>query len=224
MNTRSTIRLIYLLVFALGVCTKFLRADPEFYYYYHGAKRELELNAAEIAVKLASRGNSGNKPSDADAKAFGQRASVLGYRADDAAAFRPLGWIKLATKSAVTNTKTPPGATQKEIHKKLIDDLANIPDAEFVCPIFKDMKGNPVNFEATLLIGFINGTSEADQDTILKKIKNVKSVGRHGPRNKGTVETSFKNGLDLLDAANEIAALPSVRYAEPNFFLAAELL
>ncbi|MEY2878528.1 MAG: hypothetical protein RLZZ15_908 [Verrucomicrobiota bacterium] len=157
------------------------------------------------------------------ARTFAGRGGHLGYQAEEAESFRPNGWIRLETKSAIAKVNHPAIATKREKHKKLIDDLAAIADAEFVCPIFKDKKGNPIHFEATLLIGFVDGTTEAAQAAILSRVPNVRSVGRHGPRNKWQLQTTFKNGLALLDTANEIAALPGVRYAEPNFVVQAEL-
>lgn len=223
MNTDPLSRRLFVFALLFGTFLHLRAADPEFYYYYHGAKRALELDASQVAVKLTSRGNSAQKPNANQAKAFADQASALGYKSDEANGFLPGGWITLATKSAAAKANVSPSATLKERSKSLIDDLAGVSDTEFVCPIFKDRKGNPVHFEATLLVGFVPGTSEADQDKILKKIKNVKSIGRHGPKNKWTLETSFKSGLDLLGAANEIAALPSVRYAESDFIMTAEL-
>jgi len=116
MRTRFFIWRFAALVAPFAISGIVWAADPEFYYYYRGAKRALELDEAQIAVKLTSRSISGSTPTAADAKAFVGRASALGYRADEGVAFRPGGWIKVESKSAVKKLTSGSQATRKEKH------------------------------------------------------------------------------------------------------------
>jgi hypothetical protein len=49
-------------------------------------------------------------------------------------------------------------------------------------------------------------------------------VEQHGHPGRWKVKTAYKNGIELLDIANELSVLPHVRYADPNYIMRAELL
>jgi len=199
-------------------------AEPEFYYYYRGAKKALQLDDEHVAVKLASRAKISAKPSDSDARAFSAHAASLGYKSDESTGFKGQGWLKVATRSASAQLRLPAQASRKEKHNRLLEDLGRLPDVEFVAPIFKDEKGEPVIFEPLLLIGFREGTSDSLQAATLKKITRATAVELHGRAGRWKVKTSYKNGLELLDLANELSVLPHIRYADPNYIMRAELL
>jgi hypothetical protein len=224
MNYHSFIaRMCVLAMFCIAPLRLF-SAEPEFYYYYRGQKKALQLDDEHLAVKLASRAKISAKPSDSDARAFSARAASLGYQANESTGFKGQGWLKMATRSAAAQLRLPAQASRKERHNRLLDDLSRLPDVEFVAPIFKDEKGEPVIFESLLLVGFREGTSDMLQADTLKKITRATTVEQHGRKNRWLVRTAYKNGLELLDIANELSALPHVRYADPNYIMTAELL
>ena len=209
-------------LFPSPLCHYVNAAEPELYYYYNGAKRSLELDDSQLAVKLRSQSNRPEAPSDDEAKAFARGAASLGFKEEDGKSLRPGGWIKVETPSAAGKLRDAAQKTPTQRHKELVDALANVADVEFAAPVFKDTKGKPVNLEPTILIGFVDGTSEVVQEAVLRKIKNVKSTRRVGAKNKWIVETHFRNGFEVLAAPNELGGLAIVRYAEPNFIVSAE--
>ena len=195
-------------------------ADPEFYYIYRGEKRALTIDESRVAVKLSSQQHSAAVPMDAAARGFASRAGGLGYVAAEGTGYRPAGWIKLETKSAMAKLG-PATVGGRERHKRLLDDLARLEDVEFVSPVFKDRNGRPLSLEPTLLIGFVSGTSDAEQNSVLSRIVGVTGKRALGQKNNWAVEVGSRNGIDVLDAANRIATMPKVRYAEPNFLMSA---
>lgn len=216
-------RILTICVLAAALLPVVRAAESEFYYYYRGSRILLETEDSKVAVKLTSQKHGGESPTDLAARNFSGKANGLGYKQDDATSYRPRGWIKMNTKSAEQRVNASPQSTPKEKLRKIIDDLSGVDDVEFVSPVFRDQKGDPIAFESTILIGFFEGTSETAQTGILNRIAKLRSVTRHGPKNKWVVEINSRNGLDLLDAANAIATLPGVRYAEPHFIFTAQL-
>lgn len=224
MNYHSFIARMCILALFCIATLRLSAAEPEFYYYYRGQKKALQLDEEHVAVKLASRAKTSAKPSDSDARAFSARAGSLGYKADESAGFKGQGWIKIATRSAAAQLRLPAQASRKEKRNRLLDDLSRLPDVEFVAPIFKDEKGEPIIFESLLLVGFREGTSDKLQADTLKKIGRATAVEQHGRPGRWKVKTAYKNGIELLDIANELSVLPHVRYADPNYIMRAELL
>jgi len=197
-------------------------AEPEFFYYYRGAKKPLELNQSELVVKVHPSPATGGDA--ARAAGFAASSSALGYKAEDGKPFHTEGWIKLNTTGAGDKIKQGTPKTKPEQLRRLLDDLIKRDEVEFAAPLFKDAKGRPINFTATILVGFVDGTSDAVQLDTLKKILHTKSPRQHGRKNMWAVTTSYRNGLDLMEVANALALLPFVRYAEPNFVMPADLL
>jgi len=136
---------------------------------------------------------------------------------NDAKPFRPGGWISQNIGSAGAKLSQGNQPNRKEKHKKLLNDLSPIDDVELVSPIFRDKDGNPVHIEQGLIVSFVDGTSEALQSETITRLGSVGGVERLGKKHRWIVRTTFRHGIDFLEAANSIAFLPHVKYADPNF-------
>lgn len=211
--------LLRLLAVGLSLALTASAADstPEFFYHYKKARTELVLDETAVAVKLRSEAARSQAPADDKAKGLAARTSQLGYGQNDAKSFRPGGWVSMDIGGASSKLAQGAPLSRKDKHKRLLNDLAPVDDVEFVSPIFRDKAGNPVYIDQGVIVSFVDGTSEAIQAETIARLGSVGTVERLGKKNRWIVRTTFRNGIDLLDAANSIASLPHVKYADPNF-------
>jgi hypothetical protein len=191
--------------------------DPDWFYYYHGAKMALTADENALAVQIDSEATSGKMPGEPQRADIATKLSGLGYGSSDVQPLRHNGWVKVSTGKA--KGKAQPNQSARDKVAQLANPIAAQKAVRFVSPIFSDGKGTEIVLEPTLLIGFVPGTDSSYQEAILQKVANVIGKQNHGAPNRWFLKTTFRTGADLLDAANQIAALPNVAYAEPNFLI-----
>lgn len=219
MNVRPLLSRLRLLAAGLSLALTASAADstPEFFYHYKKARTELVLDETAVVVKLRSEAGKSQAPAEDKARGLATRTSQLGYGQNDAKSLRPGGWVRLNVSGATSKLAQGAPMSRKDKHKKLLNDLSPIDDVDFVSPVFRDKAGNPVYMDQGAVISFVAGTSEALQAETIARFGSVGTVERLGKTNRWIVNTTFRNGIDLLDAANSIASLPHVKYADPNF-------
>jgi subtilisin family serine protease/Tol biopolymer transport system component len=107
----------------------------------------------------------------------------------------------------------------------LLEQLATVPDWDFVTPVFQDEYG-PLLVTPQILMRFDPSVSRQTAEGVLESaVPGVASEADWaGMRGAWRVETSERNGLRLLDAANTLARRTDVLFAEPDFLCTAQLL
>ncbi len=92
------------------------------------------------------------------------------------------------------------------------------PRAEFVSPVFVDDLGGPLVVTPDLLIGFNKGVRQDQIDEILAQhdVGDVRDRDWTGMDGVYRVRSLSRNGLDVLEAANRLAQLDEVAFAEPD--------
>ncbi len=91
-------------------------------------------------------------------------------------------------------------------------------------PMFHDPSGRMVVMTCDLLIGFDTELDEVEREVILAAAAPGQILDRNWSRMPGVYRTrsSTRNGLMVLNAANELASLDQTRFAEPDMIFAAE--
>lgn len=85
-----------------------------------------------------------------------------------------------------------------------------------VMPVFKDKFGGPFVFSSRLHVRF-NGDVSADRAEAILRATGATSFRKNGfLSNFYVVELAERNGYEILDIANGLAARPEVRFATPN--------
>lgn len=191
-------------------------AEPEFFHVYQGKRLPFELDETQLAVQLTSHIATKARPSDAVARALTARLNHLGFRPEHGNAYRSNGWLLV---SATDGLRSIPSqiAPRKQRLQALAARIADDADVEFVAPVFRDDRGQPISFEPTLLIGFKDDATDVQKSAVWLRVgatRDKKSVGR---KERWFVKSTEKNGIALLDKANEIAEMPGVLFAEPDF-------
>jgi len=88
----------------------------------------------------------------------------------------------------------------------------------FVSPVFLDNFGGPMIVTPQIIVRFNSYVAKEDAERILA----VQKVGTILQRNYGQMagayllQTNLADGAAVLDLANRLAALPEIRFAEPN--------
>lgn len=193
-------------------------AEPDVFYTYNHQKVALTVDENNIAVKLLDEAGSGKMTSDIKRRDFAASATSAGYKEEEVYALRRGGWLGVRTGKAKTYVHV--GVRGRALVQRLAESLTTIHNVRFVSPILFDGRGNVALVEPTLLIGFLSGTPPETQQAILRRITHVDTmIERNAKHGQWLVQTRHKNGLDVLDAANALAELPEVAYAEPDFLL-----
>ena len=100
----------------------------------------------------------------------------------------------------------------------VVDQIAADPAIDFVSPVFLDDHANPYIVTRDILIGFPQGTSPEKARTILGELEagEILAADFAGLKNVYRVRTTLKNGVDVLDLTNALAARDDVTFAEPD--------
>ena len=171
---------------------------------YFDEPRPLVLDRARIAIYRAG---------DGAGPALGRMepaAARLGIRPE---ALKPCpisGWV-LAT--------TPGFARNARGIEALVEDLALQQEIDFVSPVFVGEDGGPLIVTPHLLVGFRRDVPQARAEALLAAVRGGGVIARRDFGNmKGVykLRSAARNGLDVLEAANALAALPEVAFAEPD--------
>lgn len=136
-------------------------------------------------------------------------AARLGIRPESLEACPIPGWVLATTPGFARNA---PGI------EALAADLASQQEIDFVSPVFVGEDGGPLIVTPQLLVGFRRDVPQARAEALLAAVRAGVVVRRDFGNMKGVykLRSAARNGLDVLEAANALAALPEVAFAEPD--------
>ena len=100
----------------------------------------------------------------------------------------------------------------------LASQIAGEQNIKFVSPVFVGKEGGEIIITPKIIVGFKRGVDPSQAEQILDQ----SGAGMIIERSWGNIEGVFqlqsfaKNGFEVLQAANRLAELPEVKFAEPN--------
>ena len=102
--------------------------------------------------------------------------------------------------------------------------VAALPGVDFVSPIHRDPRGEPLLLSSTAIVAFKNQVLDATNEEAIARSGFTKIAHRDFARIPGCalLESPTKSGLDLLDAVNRLALESGVEFAEPDFLQVAQ--
>ena len=194
-----------------------MATEPEpLYYIYQGQKKTLALDAGHVAIHLKE------PPADSLPSSLASRGIV----AADVES-RPLSdWMVIRAEKFLGNARTnsAPNSNSAQVQAahlhSAIRSLASTgdPAIDFVSPVFRDNRGNPILLSPRLLIGFSKDLSQTDRARLLSSIPEgafTEQVPFSQP-NDTRWQVRTNDGFVVLARANELAQTPGVTYAEPD--------
>jgi subtilisin family serine protease len=195
-----SVKMLRVLGAVVSLAVPLAGAADSFYYIADGRPVTLTLDQSRIALR-SSEALSQNQISR-----LGTRTLLTDMRPG------PLPSWNLARLDQRANINTP-----RERFAALGQQLPE--QVEFYSPVFVDQRGGQILLTDQLLIGFEPGVTPTRQQQILSTIDGAQVLAVNYANIAGLVHvrTAVRNGVDVLDRANALAALPEVRYAEPDF-------
>ncbi|UCE61523.1 MAG: S8 family serine peptidase [Phycisphaerales bacterium] len=175
------------------------------HYHYFDQEMPLTCDDAEVAV-FDKTGESG--PS----VVLSRGIAGVGISAD---AVRP------SPVPSLYFAQTPAGTKDEQGVKELSARILETKDVEFVSPVLRDERGEPVIITQHIHVGFHDGVSANQAEEILAELRAGVIVERHWAGMKGVYRLSSESndGFAVLDKANELAARAEVKFAEPDMIL-----
>lgn len=176
-------------------------ARAEWKYYFYDEPRVLTLDTKQIAVLDVDGG--------ARAAGLADRLATFGIANGDISPWPIAGWNLVAIPSPSTN---------EDGVSALVTQITEAHTVEFVTPVFIGDDGGPIMVTRDILVGFQPSTTPDRAEEILR----IASVGAIQARNwEGMtgayrIRSNASNGFDVLAAANRLAEMPEVHFAEPN--------
>lgn len=169
-------------------------AAQSFHVTYRGEPKPLRVNPGRVAL-LRAAANRGEPA-----------IPTLGLAAGDFEAHPIEGW-SLARAGAIAGDI--PGSVVR---------AAADPAVEFASPVFVDDLGGAMFVTPTILIGFKPGVGDAQSREVIAAIGAGDVLERDWAGMPGAyrVKSGSRSGIDVLDAANALAAHPAVAWAEPD--------
>jgi subtilisin family serine protease len=196
------------------------------YFVYHGQQKDLKLDAQHVAVHVKT---STVNPVSSAAKVPAGLISH-GFSESDVVA-RPLSdWMILDAQKTLpaptTGTSSTASASEAEkgsaIHT-VIESLLNSGDAtiDFVSPVFRDKRGDPIVLTSTVLIGFKEELSVAEREGLKQSLPEGAQLQKmEFPQpNDQRWQIQSRDGFAVLARANALARIPGVAYAEPDMIV-----
>ena len=178
--------------------------DTPYYYTYFDEPRLLGLRTGQVAVfEDTARSLRGGEAT---------MAMKLGTFGIESTALTPVpakGWSLAAVPTAKDTLAV----------ENWVSSLADAEAADFVSPVLLNEFGHVI-VTPTLMVRFDAALSEADAELLLGSVIDgeVLETAYGGVPNSFQVRCQTRNGMDVLNAANLLASLPEVVYAEPDFF------
>jgi subtilisin family serine protease len=120
-----------------------------------------------------------------------------------------------------TYAELPQGLRDATQLPQRICDAGTAPDIDFISPVFLDPRNEPLLVTPWIFVRFNEDVAPNRAEQIITDSR----AGQITDRNYGMMpgvyrlRASAKNGIDVLDAANQLAMRPDVRFAEPDFVL-----
>jgi hypothetical protein len=173
----------------------------EYYYYYFGERRPLQLDLQRIAVR-----------EDRSALAALQK---YGIRPDEGERIFLPGWH-------LVSLNLP--ATEDADMESVIAQMAENPSLDFISPVFVGSDGGHIVLMPEIFVGFQEDLEPKQMEQIISasELMSVLALDYANMKNVCFLNTEFRNGFDVLRAANALAALTEVRFAEPNMLFRGE--
>lgn len=195
-----------LVALAIAVLTASVGAATATHYFYSYAKTQvpLALDESRIAVFKA----------DPFTRPDAERAappSLTNYGIP-AAGIEP-GTVRGWSIASLDGAKRDAAAIEQTV-----DQIAADPGVDFASPVFLDDHANPYIVTRDILVGFPEGTSADKAMGVLRELDagEVLAADFANLKNVYRVRTHLKNGVDVLDLTNALAARGDVAFAEPD--------
>jgi len=104
-----------------------------------------------------------------------------------------------------------------------VDQIAADPNIDFVSPVFLDSHADPYIVTRDILVGFPEGTSPEKAREVLTEhaAGEILIADFAGLKNVYRIRTMLKNGIEVLDLTNALAARNDVAFAEPDALMTA---
>ncbi|MHC4653045.1 MAG: S8 family peptidase [Planctomycetota bacterium] len=203
MNTNSLIRrAAAAIIAALPVVTAgpVAAAPGPFHYVNAGESKPLTLDSSRVAVLRA------------DGFEMGDLAAALvhvGVPKANLTAHAISGW---ALVDVPADRRSEAGV------REIVADLVVEPVVGFVSPVFFDLHGGPLIVTPDLLVRFKPDVAADLSEQILRAVAAGTIVNRNWSKMPGAyrVRSLSRDGLTVLGTANLLAALPEVKWAEPD--------
>ncbi len=192
------------------VLTAVLIADSSTYgqqyvRYYQGVAQELQLNTAAVAVYH----DQADVQAGVNLENQNKSLRATGIKRMDHDSVPIPGWALAEVAGGQRS------AAQIE---QLVANLVAADQTAFVSPVFVDDYGGPLIVTRNIFVKFSEQVAAVDADRI---VLNSKS-GVISARNYGgfdglyQIQSNARDGFAVLDAANALAVLPEVEFAEPD--------
>ena len=176
-------------------------SDESHFYYYFKERRALTLDPYRLAIQSLRRIDQG--PS------FAAGLEVLGSGEFELADAGAPGWF--FAKSSVLNDE--PGSD-----RILTLQLSASNEVDFATPVFVGADGGPVILTPDILVEFDATVDASAAETALRQVAPIETLERDWGGLPGAyrVRSTFRNGFDVLAAANRLAERADVVFAEPD--------
>ena len=186
------------------------------YYIYQGQKKTLALDADHVAVHVRSQAPNA-LPASLTNRGIVE-ADVQSRPLSDWTIVRADKLLNAAQRNSAPNTSTAT-IQSAQVHSA-IRSLASAgdPEIDFVSPVFRDNRGNPILLTSRLLIGFHNNLSQTERARLQSSIAEGAFTEQAAFPQPNDVRWQIRtsDGFAVLAQANKLAQTPGVAYAEPD--------
>jgi len=165
-----------------------------YYYTYHKQIKPLALDTSRIAIRA----------DDVEVLKVALVATKLGQSSITPHA--QTGWYLLSDFGKAD------GATIEQ----MVIALAAHPAVLFAAPVFFDDFGGPMFPMQDLIVGFTPGQNKIDRDAMIDAALAVTTHEHDWMPDVDRATSKDRNGFEVLNASNSLAALPQTLFAEPD--------
>ncbi len=199
---RTILCKVTFVVIGMSICALAIEtAQAESYhYYYFDQKRPLSIDTTRVAILEAIHGQ--------QALAKG-RFEKFGIVDADVKPWPIAGW-SLADVPARDRSHSGIGA--------LVSRMAVEAATDFVSPVFIGRYGGPIIITPTIFVGVEEGIDSSVAEQIIAESRAGTIIERDYANMKGVyrLQSQSRDGFEVLQAANRLAELQEVRFAEPD--------
>jgi subtilisin family serine protease len=127
------------------------------------------------------------------------------------------------SRAASSTTAASPSQTDASSVHNLLTSLLNNgdPTVEFVSPVFRDQRGDPIIVTPTILIGFEQDVAAQERASLRASVPEGAQLQKlEFPQpNDERWQIQSQDGFAVLSRANALALTPGVAYAEPDMIV-----
>lgn len=202
MTTRTcTLLGLYALVVQLA-SPAYAQRQPEYFYYYSGERRALELDMSSLAVL--------HEDESSEEAARAVLSELRGWGVLDS-------FDRWTLFAQINASDAPPSPNAAEALEHLIP---RFPGRFWFSPFFRTERDHRVIPPPTILVGFEDHYSLEEMERVLDDADAGSIEARDVARLHNVLavssRTKAESGFAALELANRLAQTPGVRYAEPN--------